>query len=149
MKWLIIPSVVFCSCSLFAPKFHSTTFNYNSVAGVRTAPIIAPAGFNKVERSDDGAGNYGVLYHYGAAKYFVVFLQDTAAFALNIDTSVNQPLDHPDGGQVYKGIDANSNFWRELKKQHLRVGYENVPKSMEGAFDQASNVTSRNLFGQQ
>lgn len=140
--WLSLVPFLFCSCFFAAPKFRQSTFTYTNENGTQSFPVIVPKGYSAQKFTTDSAGNSGVLYHYGKAIFYVTYVRDTTQQTQPIDTSMNVPRIHPLGGLIYKGIDAKGAFWREIRRQHLRFGYRDVPRSLEFALDSATNYAS-------
>ena len=56
-----------------------------------------------------------------------------------IDTTLHIPKPHLQGGIFYKGIDSMERWWREAQPPSFRIGYLNVNKENEVAFDSAVN----------
>ncbi len=141
---LLLVVITFCSsCSLFGPKFTKTTFSYTANGVSHSVPVIVPKGFRTAKNGTDSSGS-GVLFDYGKSIFYVAYVIDTSLRTEFVDPEVNIPLPHPLGGSIYKGL-SQSGFWREIRRGNLRVGYQNVSKSGEFAFDSASNYVSNNF----
>ena len=142
MKWIWFLPFVFCSCFLFGPRFKQSNFTYTENNQPQSFSIIVPPGYTSQKYTTDSLGNTGILYNYGKSIFYVTYVKDTTQQTQPIDTSMNIPRFHPLGGLIYKGIDAKGNFWREIRREHLRFGYRDVSKSSEFLFDSATNYAS-------
>lgn len=140
MRWLLLIILFASSCSLFAPKFSRSTFNYTGDAKPQAFNIIVPRGYITAKHAADSAGT-GIIYNYGKATFYIAYLNDTTLQTEFVDPSVNMPLAHPKGGLIYKGWNQNG-FWREIRRGRFRVGYKDVPNDLEGSFDSATNFAA-------
>jgi hypothetical protein len=106
-----------------------------------SVPIIVPKGYTKERTEVDSSGNTILSYTYGEkTTFYVAHLQDSSKQLQPIDKQQNQPqIDSVTGLVMYKGLDSNALFWKELQGQNFRTGYRYVPKSSENKFDSAAN----------
>ena len=141
-KYLLFLPFLFCSCFLFGPKFKQSIFSYTENNQQHSLPIIVLPGYTSQKTTTDSVGNTDVIYNYGKAILYVTYVQDTLQDSQPIDTSINVPRIHPHGGLIYKGMNDNEHFWREIHRGHLRFGYRDVPRSLEIKFDSATNYAS-------
>ena len=139
---LIISCIILSSCFLFK-RFEQTTFSYTDNNQTYSVPIIVPKGYRKATNTVDERGNISRTYEYeGNTILYIAYLKDTAKELQPIQKEINQPHVHPLGGLIYKGVDLDLLFWREIRRKNFRFGYRNVPSSWEFQFDSATNYMS-------
>lgn len=142
MKFFLL-AVLFgiSSCALFN-DFKKREFEYGPEARSKFE-IIIPKGWSKKDIGLDSAGYKEQFYTYtnGSMLYFVR-AADTTKIYQQFDTSRHIPLIHPKGGLIYKGIDPNGLYWREIKINEFRFGYKGVPTETEVRFDSALNYAA-------
>lgn len=139
---LLFLSFGLSSCFLFS-KYRKTTFNYSHEGQSYSLPLLVPKGYTKEKSGTDSAGNTLLEYYYGGKTFFyAAYLADTAISVQPIIKEDNMPQLNIKGAVIYKGIDANDLFWREVRKKNIRVGYRYVPQLVEGRFDSATNFAA-------
>jgi hypothetical protein len=144
MKFLLLLLFIcFSSCSLFN-GFKKRTFDYG--ANDESFDVMIPKGWKKSELKSDSADNKVQYYHYknGSALYLVRIADSLTSFQ-PINFSNHIPLIHPKGGLIYKGIDSNGLYWREIRLHDFRFGYKNVPTETEARFDSALNFAAQKV----
>ncbi len=141
MKYLLfLFFIVFSSCGLFK-EFKKREFKYGLAA--ENFKLIVPKGWRGEEVQLDSAGYKEQYFYYrGNTTLYFVRAADTAKYYQVFDTSTNIPLVHPSGGLIYKGVDANGLYWREIRILDFRFGYRNVPTQTETRFDSALNYAA-------
>jgi hypothetical protein len=142
MRWLSLIPVLLCSCFLQGPHFRQASFHYTENNIQQQIPLELPKDHTSEKTVTDSAGNTSTTYRYGKALFYVAYVQDTLQAMQPIDTSMNIPRIHPLGGLIYKGMNEDGTFWREIRRQHLRFGYQNVPRASEYLFDSVTNYAS-------
>jgi len=125
-----------------AREYKQTSFSYTANGQSASMPLIVPRGYVKDERIDT-AGVIMHLFHYANGAFlYAAYVSDSTAQLQAINKSLHQPVGGPQGGLVYKGIDENELFYREIRRGPLRFGYRNVPESVELRFDSATNFAA-------
>jgi len=139
--------LVFCiSCSLFS-GLRKQSFTYKEGNQTQTLRLLVPKRYSKKEIFTDSAGNQQQLYRYrNGALLYIIETTDTLAQFQPIDTANNNPLLHPYGGLMYKGLDSTGLFWREIRTDSFRFGYRFVPDAAEYYFDSAVNYAGMRRF---
>lgn len=140
--WLLLIPFMLGSCFLLGPHFKKSEFTYTENNVQQTIPLILPPGYTSQKTMTDSAGNMHIVYQYGKGYYYVSYVNDTLQQNPFIDTSMNIPRVHPLGGLIYKGINEDGRYWREIRRQHLRYGYRDINKGSEYLFDSATNYAS-------
>jgi hypothetical protein len=132
--------VVLSSCFL-SSQYRKTTFMYSTGSKFYSIPIIVPKGYTKERTEVDSSGNTILSYTYGEkTTFYVAHLEDSSKQLQPIDKKQNkQQIDSVTGLVMYKGLDSNALFWKEIQGQNFRTGYRYVPKSSENKFDSAAN----------
>lgn len=127
------------SCFLF-PKLTKDSFAYNAAGQTAAIPLVVPKGFKAQKSISDSSGAQIKTYTYsdGTVLYFAQ-MQDTVTMMRMIDTTLHIPEMHIRGGVMYKGIEKDYTFWREVRKGYFRAGYRNVTVPVEPRFDSAIN----------
>jgi hypothetical protein len=134
--------VLLSSCFLLR-DLKRERFTYNVNGQVRTLHLQVPRGFDREKVEVDSAGNTAKFYNYSnGTVYYVAHMVDTARQYQYINYGKNMPLEHINGGWIYKGMDSTERYWREIRVGAYKFGYTNVPRSREGDFDEALNWTS-------
>ena len=134
------------SCIL--SKYKRTNFTYNDDSVSYSIPIVVPKGFTKERTEIDSMGNTILSYSYGdKTLFYVAHLQDTATRLQPIIEEQHIPhVALSTGALVYKGVDADNQYWREIRRKDLRVGYRSVPRELESRFDSATNYAILQKF---
>ena len=141
MKYLIFIFVVTsCSSCFLFPKFRKDTFQYNAAGQAAAIAVVVPKGFSREDTRTDSAGAVVKTYYYddGTVLYFAQ-MPDTVTMLRSIDTAQHIPEMHTLGGVMYKGVEADYTFWREVRRGFFRAGYRNVKVPVEPRFDSAVN----------
>jgi len=140
---IIFLTLTLSSCFLFS-KFKRTNFTYSEGAHSYFIPILVPKGYIKERTEVDSSGNTILSYSYSSkASYYVAYLVDTATQLQSIIEEDNIPrVAMATGAFIYKGMDADMLYWREIRKDNLRVGYRSVPRELESRFDSATNYVA-------
>ena len=144
MKLLLLLLIIgFSSCSLFN-GFKKRNFNYGEKG--ESFGVIIPKGWKKTEFKSDSADNKVQYYYYknGSSLYLVRNADSLISFQ-PIIFSNHIPLIHPQDGLIYKGIDSNGLYWREIRLKDFRFGYKNVPTETEARFDSALNYAAQKV----
>src|SRR5215217_882287 len=133
-------TVSLSSCFLF-PKYRRTNFTYTEGGHSYFIPIVVPKGYVRERTEVDSSGNTILSYFYDSkASFYVAYLVDTATNLQPIIEEENIPrVAITTGAFIYKGMDADMLYWREIRKDNLRVGYRSVPRELESRFDSATN----------
>lgn len=133
-------TIAFSSCFLFS-KYRRTEFSYDEGSQTHTIPIVVPKGFEKERTEVDSSGNTILSYTYkNKVLFYVAHLNDTNTHLQPINDSDNIPrIDLATGALVYKGLDSEHLYWREVRRNDLRFGYRFVPKELESRFDSVTN----------
>ena len=144
MKLILLALLLFAtSCSLLSGfnkrKFHYEASNQQS----QTLTLLIPRGYVQEKIAIDSAGNKEQVYHYsnGTILYFVQTIDTLKPYQPIIEEN-SIPLPHPHGGWIYKGIDSNNLYWREIRQGYFRFGYRFVPTNSEIKFDSVLNFIS-------
>lgn len=136
--------VVFMSPACFlAREYKQASFSYTANGQLASMPLIVPKGYVKEERIDTTGVMMHLFRYANGAFLYAAYVPDTTAQLQAINKSLHQPVGGPQGGLVYKGIDENDLFYREIRRGPLRFGYRNVPESVELRFDSATNFAAR------
>lgn len=134
--------VLLSSCFLFR-DLKGERFTYNANGQVHSLPIRVPRGFDREKLERDSAGNTTQFFYYSnGTVFYTAHVVDTAKQLQVIDYARNIPLPHKDGGWIFKGMDSNERYWREIRLANYKFGYTNVPRSLEHDFDEALNYNS-------
>jgi hypothetical protein len=136
--------------SCFAPRgFRQERFVYNVNGHMHNMRLLVPRGFDRTRLERDSAGNTARFYYYrNDMVFYAAHLTDTAKQYQPIDYSRNLPLPHNRSGWIFKGMNPDERYWREIRVANYKFGYINVPRSREREFDEALNRASlQNLEG--
>lgn len=134
--------VVLSSCFLLK-DLKQERFVYNADGRAHVLHIRVPRGFDREKLERDSAGNTVQYYYYSnGTVFYAAFMVDTSKQLQPIDYTQNIPLPHKDGGWIYKGMNDDERYWREIRLANYKFGYVNVPRSLEGDFDEALNFNS-------
>jgi hypothetical protein len=134
--------VVLNSC--FLSKYKRTNFTYSEGSQSYSIPIVVPKGFAKERTEVDSSGNTILSYFYekkaGKAFFYIAHMVDSSTQLQPIIEEEHIPqVRLGTETLVYKGLDKENLYWREVRKGELRVGYHSVPKHLESRFDSATN----------
>ena len=134
--------------SCFLSKYKKTNFTYNDESLSYSIPIVVPKGYTKERTEIDSMGNTILSYTYkDKMLFYVAHLQDTGTQLQPIIEEQHLPhVALSTGALVYKGVDKDNRYWREIRRKDLRVGYRSVPKEMESRFDSATNYAILQQF---
>lgn len=138
----IILFLLLCHCaSCFSfPKLGKHSFDYNVAGRAAYIAVMLPKGFKTGETITDSSGAQVKRYTYGdGAELYFARMRDTFTMIRSIDTSRHIPGITLRGATMYKGIEKDYTFWREVRKGFFRVGYRNVTVPVEPRFDSAVN----------
>lgn len=137
---IVFMAMAFSSCFLIS-KFRKDRFTYTEGAEVRSIPIAVPRGYISEKREQDASGNVIARYHYpGAGQFYVAYMADTTVQIQPINPEENIPkISTITGAVVYKGMNGEDLFWREVRQNRVRFGYMGVPRLLEQRFDSATN----------
>ena len=143
---LVFIVVSYCSSCFLFPRFRKDTFAYNAGGQAAAIGVVVPKGFNRDETKTDSSGAVIKSYYYGdgTVLYFAQ-MQDTVTMLHPIDTAQHIPEMHLLGGVMYKGIEKDYTFWREVRRGYFRAGYRNVKVPVEPRFDSAVNYATGNV----
>jgi hypothetical protein len=143
-RFLIVFLVLLQSCFLFG-KYKRSSFSYTENGVVKTARLVVPKGYSHSEIKKDSAGNEIKYFYYGRDAFlYFARLQDTSTEFQPIIYDVNIP--RALYNTIYfKGIDADSRYWRETRFDSFKSGYRNVKWGRDGRFDSSINYFSLHL----
>jgi hypothetical protein len=134
--------VFLSSCFLFR-DLKRERFAYNANGRPHVLHTRVPRGFDREKLERDSAGNTAKFYYYSnGTVFYTAHMVDTSKQLQYIDYTRNIPLQHKDGGWIYKGMDSTERYWREIRLANYKFGYINVPGSQEYDFDEALNYNS-------
>ena len=138
--------LIWCSSCFLFPKFRKDTFEYNAAGQAAAMALVIPKGFKSEETVTDSFGAQIKSYTYsdGTVLYFAQ-MKDTVSMIRMIDTAQHIPEMHTLGGVMYKGVDKNYTFWREVRRGYFRAGYRNVSVTVEQQFDSAVNYATERV----
>lgn len=136
---------VLSSCFLLRKEFQASRFAYENNGRQVSVPLLVPRGFQRQERVDTAGVALQTFYYAGGAVLYVAHLKDTSYQLQAIDARLHQPRVDFLGARVFKGMDKNELFYREVQQGNLRVGYRLVPKATELVFDSATNYVAMQL----
>src|SRR5215203_1198037 len=130
MKWRITFFLVVILSSCFLSKYKRTNFTYTDNSQSYEMSIIVPKGYTKEKTEVDSSGNTILSYFYKDNSFFyVAYLLDSNAQLQPIIEEENIPrMEHTTGAFIYKGMDTENLYWREIRRDGLRVGYHHVAK---------------------
>jgi hypothetical protein len=126
-----------------AKEYKQASFTYTANGQTASMPLIVPKGYVKEERIDTAGVMMHLFRYANGAFLYSAYVSDSTAQLQAINKSLHQPVGGPQGGLVYKGIDENELFYREIRRGPLRFGYRNVPESVELRFDSATNFAAQ------
>lgn len=128
------------SCFLSKP-YRIENFNYADKGSNYSFPLVVPRGYSKKWTSVDETGNSILTYSYrNGSIFYMAHMTDTAADMQPIDMQENiARQSHHTGALIYKGMDKNDLYWREVRQKNFRVGYRYVSSDNEYKFDSATN----------
>ena len=124
-------------------EYKQASFTYTANGQTASMPLIVPKGYVKEERIDTAGVMMHLFRYANGAFLYAAYVSDSTAQLQAINKSLHQPVGGPQGGLVYKGIDENELFYREIRRGPLRFGYRNVPESVELRFDSATNFAAQ------
>lgn len=137
--WALVTAVPACFLS---KEYKQSTFTYTRNGQAVVVPLLVPKGFTNEERIDTA----GVIVHefrYGdGAILYTAYLTDSTTELQPINKARHQPVRGPQDGLVYKGMDSNERFFREIRRGPFRFGYRNVSREEELKFDSATNYAA-------
>lgn len=128
------------SCFL-SGQYRKTSFMYTVGTQSYSFPILVPKGYTKERTEVDSSGNTILSYLYGSkTTFYIAHLEDTSRQLLPfMDKAMQLRKDSVSGTVVYKGVDADKLFWKEIRRSNFRTGYHSVPEKREALFDSATN----------
>ncbi|HEX2608681.1 MAG TPA: hypothetical protein VHK91_14940, partial [Flavisolibacter sp.] len=131
------------SCSL-AGKFRKSEFTYTEGTIEQSIPILIPKGYTSEKTEVDSSGNTILTYRYkDNSIFYIAHLADTSVQLQPFIESQNIPrVALQTGAWVFKGIDREDLFWREIRNQTIWTGYRFVPSETEARFDSATNYVA-------
>jgi hypothetical protein len=130
------------SACFLRKDFKASQVTFNSNGQSLTVPLIVPKGYTRQERTDTAGIALQTFYYPGGPVFYIAQLRDTSFQLQAINERLHQPRVGFLGGRVFKGIDKNELFYREIQQGNLRIGYRLVPKSSELLFDSATNYAA-------
>ncbi|HUQ97292.1 MAG TPA: hypothetical protein VM010_06480 [Chitinophagaceae bacterium] len=145
--WALLLVVELCSsCFIFSP-LRKRTFEFPAGNTSQTLRVLVPKRYQKKQTFTDSSGNQQDFYSYSnGAVLYIIQSHDTLRLFQPIDTASNIALPHLLGGTMYKGLDSNNLFWREIRTDSFRFGYRFVPTDVEPVFDSAVNYAAKRRF---
>lgn len=133
------------ACFFRRNDFKPSQFTYSANGQDYAVPLMVPKGFQRQERVDTAGIALQTFYYPGGQVFYVAHLRDTTFQLQAIDERLHQPRVHFLGGRVFKGIDKNELFYREIQQGNLRIGYRLVPKGAELLFDSVTNYAAMQI----
>ena len=138
--FLLFTSLFLTSCFL-QRDYRKETFSFEKNGASYSYPFVVPGGYKKKMISVDEAGNNIITYSYkNGAVFYLAHMADTSVDMQPLDVHENiarQSL-HTDA-TVYKGMDKNYLYWREVRQKNFKAGYRFVNGEEEERFDSATN----------
>ncbi len=121
--------------------YRTEHFTFSKNGTEHTVPFVVPKGYNKKWTSVDAAGNTILTYTYRSGPVFYLsYMADTASEMQPIVLQENLPLQSlTSGAIIYKGMDENMLYFREIRQNNYRMGYRFVNGDQEYKFDSATN----------
>jgi hypothetical protein len=137
---IVFLSVFLSSCFLSKP-YRKETFSFEQNGKAYSYPVVVPRGYSKKVLSVDEKGNNLLTYSYrNGAVFYLAHLTDTSADLQPVNEAENiARQSHHTGALIYKGMDENYLYWREVRQKDLRMGYRYVNDKEENRFDSATN----------
>jgi hypothetical protein len=137
---LLLIAAVFASCFSVSP-YRMENFSYNSGGVNYTVPVVIPKGYNKKWTTIDEAGNTIQTYTWRKGPlFYMAYMADTSSEMQPIFLPENiARISHHNGSLMYKGIDEDLLFYREVRQKKYRMGYRWVNSQEEYKFDSATN----------
>jgi len=116
-------------------------FSYTGSNGTKTIPFVIPNGYARQAQQVDSAGNTIRTFRYSSGSiFYIAHMADTSMHIQVIDPDANIPrVSLHNGALVFKGMDENQRYWREVRQGAFRVGYRGVSPQREARFDSATN----------
>lgn len=140
--------LVFLSSCFFFRDLKQERFVYNADGRSHVLHIRVPRGFDREKLERDSAGNTAQFFYYSnGTVFYTAHMADTSKPLQPIDYTRNIPLPHKSGGWIYKGMNPDERYWREIRLANYKFGYLNVPRSLEWDFDEALNFNSLQSAG--
>lgn len=141
LLFLLLIALVFSGCFLFK-DYKRKEFLYSRNGQPQTLRLLVPKGYVKEVTSDTAGLRLHSFQYPDGATLYAAYLTDTTYELQSFNRNVHVPLQLLQGGQVYKGQDADELFYREIRQGNLRFGYKGVPRVNETYFDSATNYAS-------
>lgn len=138
---IVFTALILPSCFITNP-YRKQEFSFNEEGTNYSIPFIVPRGFKKKWSSIDEKGNTIQTYSYkdGSVFYFS-HMKDSSVDMQPIMYEENHPhKSHHTNAIIYKGIDKNMLYYREVRQGKYWMGYRFVDSDDEYKFDSATNV---------
>jgi hypothetical protein len=137
---LVFVAVILASCFSRNP-YRIENFSYNQGGVNHSVPVVIPKGYNKKWTTIDEAGNTILSYTWrNGPLLYMAHMADTSFDMQPIYMPENMPrISHHNGSLIYKGIDEDLLFYREVRQKNYRMGYRWVNRDEEFKFDSATN----------
>jgi hypothetical protein len=137
---LALVSIFLASCFLVKP-YRVENFSFTSGNTNYSVPLVVPRGYSKKWVSQDSSGNNILTYQYkDGSIFYLAHVKDTSVDLQPLEWSENiARQSHHTGALIYKGMDKDHLFWREVRQKNFRSGYRFVNGDEEYRFDSATN----------
>ncbi len=144
MKLILFFLLISLSSCYLITGYKKRSFTYsNGPEQSHTLKLQVPRGYLDEKTTTDSTGNKEQVYRYiNGMVFYVAYTPDTLKEFHPIEESRHVPLPHAQGGWIFKGVEKNNLFWREIRQDSLRFGYRYVPSELEAKFDAALNFNS-------
>ena len=138
--FLFFISLFLTSCFLQKP-YKTETFSFEKNGTSYSYPLVVPRGYKKKLISVDESGNNIVTYSYkNGAVFYLAHMADTSIAMQPLEVQDNiARQSHHTGALIYKGMDGNYLYWREVRQKNFKSGYRFVNGDEEERFDSATN----------
>ena len=144
MKLILFFLLLTTSSCYLVTGFKTRSFSYaDDKQQNHSFKLQVPRGYLTEKITNDSAGGKEQLYKYSnGTLFYVAYAPDTSKTFQPIKEEDHIPLQHPQGGWIYKGVGKDGLYWREIRQDSLRFGYRFVPGILEAKFDEALNFNS-------
>ena len=138
--FLFFTSLFLASCFLQKP-YKMETFSFTDKGVSHSYPVVVPRGYKKKFTTVDEAGNNIITYNYkNGSVFYLAHMADTSKDMQPLDEKENiARISLHTGALIYKGMDKNYLYWREVRQKNFKSGYRFVMGEDEERFDSATN----------
>jgi hypothetical protein len=139
MKLFFLMFFLIASCSVI-DDFNRKEFTYEGKEREHKLVLHIPRGYKEEKKMLDTAGGKEQFYYYsnGALIYFT----NKVSWPTENDSIIRQmkPVSTDGESFVYRGMDKDGLYWKEIRHESFRFGYSYVPKSNIDRFEKAVNT---------